>query len=116
MNKFGKVLGIIAIVIAGLSIFIPFGAFLASTLGALLIVFAWKDGAIFGYIAGGLNIINVIFLSPSVWIVMGATEALEGGSGLSTGVILVAVQVVAMAIMGFVTWKSDKNSKKKGKK
>ena len=115
MNKFGKVLGIIAIVVAGLSIFIPFGAWLASTVGALLIIFSWKDGAIFGYIAGGLNIINIIFLSPSVWLVMGAAEALEGGSGVSTGVILVAVQVVAMAIMGFVTWKSD-NSKKKGKK
>ena len=117
MNKFGKVLGIIAIVIAGISIFVPGGAFLASSVGALLIVFSWKDGAIFGYIAGGLNIINIIFLSPSVWIVMGAAESIEGGSGLSTGAILVGVQVVAMAIMGFVSWKSDKNSStKKSKK
>ena len=115
MNKFGKVFGILALIISIVSVFFPGGALIATLLGAPLIIFSWKDGAIFGYVAGGLNIINIIFLSPSVWLVMGAAEALEGGSGISTGVILVAVQVVAMAIMGFVTWKSD-NSKKKGKK
>tara|TARA_B110000971_G_C20017914_1_gene504872 strand:+ start:1459 stop:1809 length:351 start_codon:yes stop_codon:yes gene_type:complete len=112
MNKFGKVLGILALVIAGISVFIPGGALLATILGAPLIVFSWKEGAIFGYIAGGLNIINISFLSPTVWLAMAAAEGLDG-NGLSTGVYLVVVQVIAMAIMGFITWKSDKNSSTK---
>ena len=43
---------------------------------------------------------------------MAAAEGLDG-NGLSTGVYLVVVQVIAMAIMGFITWKSDKNSSTK---
>jgi len=117
MNKFGKVLGIIALVIAGISVFFPGGALLATFVGAPLIVFSWKDGAIFGYIAGGINIINIIFLSPTMWIAMGAAEAMEKGGALSMGVIYVMIQIIAMAIMGFVTWKSNKNSStKKAKK
>jgi len=117
MNKFGKVLGIIALVIAGISVFFPGGALLATFVGAPLIVFSWKDGAIFGYIAGGINIINIIFLSPTMWIAMGAAEAMEKGGALSMGVIYVMVQIIAMAIMGLVTWKSNKNSStKKSKK
>ena len=115
MNKFGKVLGILAIVVAGLSIFVPGGALLATFVGAPLIVFSWKDGAIFGYVAGGLNIINIIFLSPTVWIAMGVAEASGEGGALSLGIIYVMVQVVAMAIMGFITWKSNKKAKTKSK-
>lgn len=91
MNKFGKVLGIIALVIAGISVFFPGGALLATFVGAPLIVFSWKDGAIFGYIAGGINIINIIFLSPTMWIAMGAAEAMEKGGALSMGVIYVMI-------------------------
>jgi len=116
MNKFGKVFGILAIIIAIISVFFPFGALIATLLGAPLIIFSWKDGAIFGYVAGGLNIINIIFLSPTVWIAMGVAEASGEGGALSLGIIYVMVQVVAMAIMGFITWKSNKNNKSKSKK
>tara|TARA_B100000965_G_scaffold373419_1_gene363857 strand:+ start:945 stop:1301 length:357 start_codon:yes stop_codon:yes gene_type:complete len=112
---FGKVLGILALIVAGISCVFPGGALIATFVGAPLIVFSWKKGAIFGYIAGGLNIVNIIFLSPTVWIAMGTAEAMNEGGALSLGVIYVAVQVTAMVIMGFITWKSNKNNKSKSK-
>ena len=60
MNKFGKVFGILALIISIISVFFPGGALIATLLGAPLIIFSWKDGAIFGYVAGGLNIINIM--------------------------------------------------------
>ena len=67
--KNGKVFGIIAVVVAGISFIIPvIGIFLACFLGTLLVALSLKDGAVLGYVAGGLNIINVAFLSPSLAI------------------------------------------------
>ena len=112
---FGKVFGILALIVAGISCVFPGGALIATFVGAPLIVFSWKEGAIFGYIAGGLNIINIIFLSPTVWIAMGAAEAMDEGGALSLGIVYVMVQVIAMAIMGFITWRFNKNNKPKSK-
>ena len=67
--KNGKVFGILAVVVAGISFIIPvMGVFLACFLGTILVALSLKDGAILGYVAGGLNIINVAFLSPSVML------------------------------------------------
>ena len=67
--KNGKVFGILAVVVAGISFIIPvIGVFLASFLGPILVALSLKDGAVLGYVAGGLNIINVAFLSPSVML------------------------------------------------
>jgi hypothetical protein len=112
---FGKVLGILALIVAGISCVFPGGALVATFVGAPLIVFSWKKGAIFGYIAGGLNIVNIIFLSPTVWIAMGAAEVMDEGGALSLGVVYSMVQVIAMAIMGFITWRANKNNKPKSK-
>ena len=77
--KNGKVFGIIAVVVAGISFIIPvMGVFLACFLGSILVALSLKDGAMLGYIAGGLNIINVAFLSPSVAI----ASAASGGASL----------------------------------
>lgn len=115
MNKFGKVFGILALIIAVISVFFPGGALIATLLGAPLIILSWKDGSIFGFVAGGLNIINIIFLSPTVWLAMGVAEA-TGQGGASLGIFYIMIQVVAMAIMGFITWKSEKKNKSKSKK
>ena len=40
-------------------------------------------------------------------------EASAEGGALSLGIIYVMIQVVAMTIMGFVTWKSNKKDKTK---
>ena len=74
--KNGKVFGILALVVAGLSFIVPIiGIFMACFLGSLLVALSLKDGAMFGYIAGGLNIINIAFLSPSLAL----ASAAEGG-------------------------------------
>ena len=74
--KNGKVFGILAVVVAGISFIIPvIGVFLASFLGPILVALSLKDGAILGYVAGGLNIINIAFLSPSLAL----ASAAEGG-------------------------------------
>ncbi len=74
--KNGKVFGILALVVAGLSFIIPvFGILLACFLGSILVALSLKDGAMFGYIAGGLNIINIAFLSPSLAL----ASAADGG-------------------------------------
>ena len=67
--KNGKVFGILAVIVGGISFIVPvIGVFLACFLGTLLVALSLKDGALLGYIAGGLNIINVAFLSPSVML------------------------------------------------
>ena len=77
--KNGKIFGIIAVVVAGISFIIPvMGVFLACFLGSILVALSLKEGAMLGYIAGGLNIINVAFLSPSVAI----ASAASGGASL----------------------------------
>ena len=77
--KNGKIFGIIAVVVAGISFVIPvMGVFLACFLGSILVALSLKEGAMLGYIAGGLNIINVAFLSPSVAI----ASAASGGTSV----------------------------------
>ena len=77
--KNGKVFGILAIVVAGISFIIPvFGVFLACFVGTPLVLLSLKDGVILGYVAGGLNVINIAFLSPSLAI----ASAAGGTSGL----------------------------------
>ena len=67
--KNGKIFSIIAVVVAGISFIVPvIGVFLACFLGTILVALSLKDGAVLGYVAGGLNIINVAFLSPSVML------------------------------------------------
>ena len=71
--KNGKVFGILAIVVAGLSFIIPiYGVLLACFVGTPLVVLSLKDGVILGYVGGGLNIINIAFLSPSLAIASAA--------------------------------------------
>ena len=77
--KNGKIFGIIAVVVAGISFIIPvMGVFLACFLGSILVALSLKEGAMLGYIAGGLNIINIAFLSPSVAI----ASAASGGASV----------------------------------
>ena len=71
--KNGKIFGIIAVVVAGISFIIPvIGVFLACFLGTILVALSLKDGAVLGYVAGGLNIINIAFVSPSLVIASAA--------------------------------------------
>ena len=88
--KNGKVFGIIAVVVAGISFIIPvYGIWLACFLGTILVALSLKDGAVLGYVAGGLNIINIAFLSPTLML----------ASGVSGGVSLYFIYV-GFAVLG----------------
>lgn len=96
MKKAGFVIGIVGLVFAGLFIFVPAGAIFATFLGAPLVALSVDRGAIMGWVAGGLNIANIIFFSPAMWIATGI-----GGVGVP--IFYVAIQVIAMLIMFFWT-------------
>tara|TARA_B100000795_G_C22699188_1_gene398914 strand:- start:195 stop:515 length:321 start_codon:yes stop_codon:yes gene_type:complete len=76
--KNGKVFGIIAVVVAGISFIIPvIGIWLACFVGTILVALSLKDGAVLGYVAGGLNIINIAFASPTLIIASAADEGVS---------------------------------------
>ncbi len=73
--KNGKVFGILAVVVAGISFIVPvIGVYLAAIVGTLLVLLSLKDGVILGYVAGGLNVINIAFLSPTLVVASAAVE------------------------------------------
>jgi hypothetical protein len=97
-----KSFGIASLVIAIVSIFIPLiGPWLTIIAGALA-AFAYGEGFVLGLSSIIINLINILFMSPSVWIVGGLASfgaALEGKSLMSLGTILLAVQIIALAAL-----------------
>jgi hypothetical protein len=98
-----KALGIIAMIFAIVAIFVPvIGPYLTIICG-LLAAFAAGPGLTFGAVAIGVNILNVAFLSPSLWLIAGAAEADAQGSGsdvlLGMGIVFIGVQVVAAVVL-----------------
>lgn len=105
-----KALGIAALIVAIVSIFIPvFGPYI-TIISAILAAFSYGAGFTFGLSAIIINIINVFFLSPTVWIVMAANAVAEaqGRSLLSVGIILFSAQAIAAVIL-FILHKKTKS-------
>ena len=96
MKKVGFVIGIIGLVFSGIFIFVPGGALFATFLGAPLVALSFDIGAIMGWIAGGLNIANILFFSPLMW-------AATGFGGIGVPIFYTCIQVIAMLIMFFWT-------------
>lgn len=91
MNTTNKSFGVAAIIIAVLAIFVPvFGPWM-SILVAGLAVLATGTGFAMGLAAIILSAINVMMLSPSIW--------LAASAGHSFGTFLVIVQVVAAGVL-----------------
>lgn len=90
-----KALGIIAMIVAVLSIIIPVAGTYITVLAAILAAFAAGEGLTFGAVAIGLNIINIIFLSPLIWV----TEAGMVGSWPWLVISLVGIQIIAGIIL-----------------
>ena len=94
-------LGIIALVLSILSVVIPLiGAYL-TIVCAILIAFSTKEGFIFGILAFVINIINIIFLSPSLWI----TSIISLGS---FGMFCILAQIIGLAILIVLNNKTKK--------
>lgn len=98
-----KALGIIAMIFAIIAIFILVVEPYLTILCALLAAFSAGPGLTFGAVAIGVNILNVTLLSPSLWLMAGASEAENAGSGsdmlLGMGVIFIGVQIVAAIVL-----------------
>jgi hypothetical protein len=110
LNKKKNLLGIISIIVAGVACIIPGGALIATIIGAPLIIFSWRR-PILALLSGLINIINLIFLSPTMWLAMGFAEIDNSGGAISLGKTYVMVQIIAIFIMGivtFITWLSTK--------
>ena len=106
----GKVLGILAVVFAGLGVIIPGGSLLAAFIVPVMIIFAWDEGATMGYVAGGLNMINLAFLSPLMWMAAGSVEQQSEGSGASLMFFYLSIQVIAMALLYYLNSKFGKKA------
>ena len=110
LNKKKSILGIISIIVAGVACIIPGGALIATIIGTPLIIFSWRR-PILALLSGLINIINLIFLSPTMWLAMGFAEIDNSGGAISLGKTYVMVQIIAIFIMGivtFITWLSTK--------
>jgi hypothetical protein len=110
LNKKKSLLGIISIIVAGVACIIPGGALIATIIGTPLIIFSWRR-PILALLSGLINIINLIFLSPTMWLAMGFAEIDNSGGAISLGKTYVMVQIIAIFIMGivtFITWLSTK--------
>lgn len=99
-----KGIGIAALVLAGIAVFIPLvGPWLTIPI-AIAAVFAYGPGLGFGVAALAINLANIFFLSPSFWIVQtgmalaGAASKKAGIFGLSLFPMLVIVAQIAAAV------------------
>ena len=108
LNTKKSILGIISIIVAGVACIIPGGALIATIIGAPLIIFSCRR-PILALLSGLINIINLIFLSPTMWIAMWFAEVDNSGGAISLVKTYVMIQIIAMVIMGlltFITWLS----------
>ena len=105
-GSLGKVMGILAIVLAGIAIVIPVIGVYLTVVSAILAAFAVGKNAILGYVAIGINFISLFFLSPLLWVAASAENADENAiAGLVW--FLLGAQVLALV---FLIWKSKKKA------
>lgn len=113
-----KALGITAMIFAIISIFVPFVGPYLTIVGALLAAFSAGPGITFGTVAILVNLLNVIFLSPSLWLTAGMAEADQVGSGdavlAGMGIIFIGAQLVAIIILSIIhmLWKKKQKTQK----
>lgn len=97
-----KALGIIAMIFSIVSLFVPFGGPYLTVIVAVLAAFAAGEGVTYGSVAIGMNMVNILFLSPSLWL---TDAALQVSEKVGPGIYLVGVQVAA-AIVLFLSHKA----------
>jgi len=74
-----KALGIVAIVVASIAVVIPvFGASWLPLIAGIMAVIAVREEHVLAFVALGINVVNVAFLSPSLKLVDGICDAASG--------------------------------------
>jgi len=100
-----KALGIIAMVVAIVSIFVPIVGVYLTLLSAILLAFAAGEGFVFGMVAVGVNLISLIFLSPMLWVAGAAQQGTSNeGGAFGLAIFLILAQLVA----GFLAFRKNK--------
>jgi hypothetical protein len=100
-----KALGICAMVVAIFAIFLPILGPYVTPVAALLAAFAAGEGLTFSIVALVLNAVNIVFLSPSLYLTAGGEAMFFGTGGVITGglvVMLLGAQVIAAIVLGVV--------------
>jgi hypothetical protein len=99
----GKGLGIAALVLAIIAIFVPFAGSWLTIVVALLAVFAVGEGFGLGVAAIIINFLHIFFFSPLLW----ATQGLLEGRTAQTGEefvffpwFLIGIQIIAFVALG----------------
>ncbi len=94
-------LGISAIVLAIVSIFIPIVGVWTTILAGALAAFSFGKGFPLGLSSIVINAINIFFLSPSVWLMAGmnAISSEAGGGTLPIGTFLLAIQAICLIVL-----------------
>ena len=76
-----KALGIVAIVVASISIVIPvFGATYLPIIAGIMAVIAVREEHVLAFVALGINVVNVAFLSASIRLVDAACDSVAAGA------------------------------------
>ncbi len=94
-----KALGITAMIVAIVSIFMPIIGVYLTIVSAILAAFAAGPGITFAGVALLVNLVNLVFMSPSLWITQASAHS-AGGTG--PGAYLVAIQVIAAIVLAVV--------------
>lgn len=97
-----KGLGIAALVVAIIAMFVPFLGTWLTLLAGLLAAFAYGPGIGLGISSIILNVVHIFLFSPLLWVSQGIAEVgtkLAGGKILFLPWILVAAQVCAGVLL-----------------
>ena len=114
-----KALGITAMIFAIVAIFVPVAGPYLTLVCALLAAFAGGLGLTYGAVAIMVNIINLLFLSPSLLLTAGLTagmaETEAAGTGslviAGMGIVFIGAQIVAAIVLIIVhlIWRSTQS-------
>ena len=94
-----KALGIIAIVIAGLSFFIPIYGVFTAILSTAMALLAFRSESTLAGVAIGLNLLDTAFFSPSLMIADIVNTGMEGAeSAGDLYAVYVGIHFVALVV------------------
>jgi len=93
-----KDIGIAALVMAVVTIFTPFGAWLTLFV-AFVAAFAYGEGLWLGIVSITVNLVHIVFFSQRLWEARGIGEFGAAGEPRFLPWVLIAAQVVALVIL-----------------
>ena len=96
-----KATGILALIVAAIACIVPLTGSYMTIVSAVLLAFGANRGLIFSLIAFGLNLVNILLLSPSVWVMFASTA-------IVMVIFLILIQLVGALVLFFIHKKCKK--------